>query len=78
MLPNIKFEVIGMKLSEISPFENQYFSIPKNVLQADSVQVTQIRAPNVEKCDLGIILSTMQGLNTHENPASKRNDIKYH
>ena len=48
MHPNIKFGLIGLKLAEISSFEHQYFSIPKNALQADSVQVSQIRAPNVE------------------------------
>ena len=45
---HIKFGLIGLKLAEISSFEHQYFSIPKNALQADSVQVSQIRAPNVE------------------------------
>ena len=38
MRPNIKFDLIGLKLAEISSFENQYFSVQKNALQADSVQ----------------------------------------
>tara|TARA_B100000780_G_scaffold128739_1_gene90268 strand:- start:682 stop:849 length:168 start_codon:yes stop_codon:yes gene_type:complete len=55
MRPNIKFDLIGLKLAEISSFENQYFCFPQKALQAGSVQVSQIRAPNVEKCNLGIV-----------------------
>lgn len=55
MRPNIKFDLIGLKLAEISSFENQYFCFPKKALQAGNVQVSQILAPNVEKCNLGIV-----------------------
>ena len=38
MLPNIKFDVIGMKLSELSPFESPFIFRQKSALQAGSVQ----------------------------------------
>ena len=41
MPPNIKFDLIGLKLAEISSFENQYISFQQNALEADSVQGAQ-------------------------------------
>ena len=71
MRPDIKFDKIGTKLVEISLFEKSFFFIPQNALQAGSVQQLQIRAPNVEKCNLDIVLSVIWKLYTYKKPASK-------